>query len=167
MVPGHIGNQSRIKRFIIRTPTQPPGHSSMNFYQCFVKLPNCYRFFESFWMSSHKGIKVFLIPIPCSYFHLTGWRSWADCFSTNTRNPLNFLLWLVPSYHVIPWRFLKKGELNSTMDSVLPLHPVAPGSILGVAEIYWAFLSQWTMAFEWNHLVQSRGPQIQLGCTTS
>ena len=35
--------------------------------------------------------------------------------------------------------------------------------ILGIPEIYQALLSQWTVAFDQTHLVQSRGPQIQSG----
>ena len=53
------------------------------------------------------------------------------------------------------------------MDSILALHPAAPGLILGAPEIYWALLSEWTVAFERTHLVPSRGPQIQFGRTLS
>ena len=42
------------------------------------------------------------------------------------------------------------------MDSILALHPAAQGSILGAPEIYRALLSQWTVAFERTHLVQSK-----------
>ena len=53
------------------------------------------------------------------------------------------------------------------MDRVLALHPAAPGLILGVPKIYRTLLSQWTVGFERTHLVQSRGPQIQLGVRQS
>ena len=52
-------------------------------------------------------------------------------------------------------------------------HPAAPGSILGTSEffqteIYWVtLLSQWTVPIKQTHLAQSRGLQIQLGCTPS
>ena len=61
------------------------------------------------------------------------------------------------------------GGAHSTMDSILALHPAAPGLILGtpVPSFIERCLVTETVAFERTHLVQSRGPQIQLECTPS
>ena len=63
--------------------------------------------------------------------------------------------------------FTTLGGPHSKMDSILALHPTAPGSILGAPDIYQALFSQWTVAYERTLLAQSRGPQIQLGRTPS
>ena len=86
---------------------------------------------------------------------------------SNTTSVVTFLVLVVPLGDALPETKYWGGGAQHNMDGVLASLPSAPGSILGAPEIFRALLSQWTVAFERTHVVQSRGRQIQLGRTPS